>query len=73
MKKNVANWERTVRAMAGSGMLAYAAMAPLSLLLRVAVLGVFGMYMLGTALAGTCLGYKLMGRSTCPASPETHR
>lgn len=73
MKKNVANWERTIRAMAGLGMLACAAMAPFSLQLRLASFGVVGLYMLGTALAGTCLGYKLMGRSSCPASPETNR
>jgi hypothetical protein len=26
-----------------------------------------GTYVLGTALMGTCLGYRLMGKSTCSA------
>jgi len=42
-------------------------LAPLPLVVRVPAFGVLGAYMLVTALAGTCLGYKLMGRSTCPA------
>lgn len=40
--------------------------APLSLTVRVLALGMGGAYMLWSALAGTCLGYRLMGVSTCP-------
>ena len=40
--------------------------APLGLGVRIAALGVSGVYMLLTALGGTCLGYRLMGVSTCP-------
>lgn len=66
MKQNTASWDRIVRAIAGLGMLAASFAAPLPLLVRVLALGFGGAYMIGTALAGTCLGYKLMGISTCP-------
>jgi hypothetical protein len=29
-------------------------------------LGLAGVYVAMTALVGSCLGYRLMGRSTCP-------
>ena len=34
-------------------------------------LGATAVYLLGTALAGSCLGYRLIGRSTCPVSRTT--
>jgi hypothetical protein len=42
-------------------------MAPLSLGTRLVVFSLPAAYLLFTALAGTCLGYSLMGKSTCPA------
>lgn len=45
-----------------------AVFAPLAAPLRFGVFGGMAGYLLFTALAGTCLGYRLMGRSTCPAS-----
>ncbi|HEY6081593.1 MAG TPA: DUF2892 domain-containing protein [Polyangiaceae bacterium] len=45
--------------------------APFSLTLRLLGFALPALYVLGTALTGTCLGYKLMGRSTCP-SPRAH-
>ena len=47
-------------------MLSCSVMAPLPYAVRVPAFGLMGVYMLFTALAGTCLGYRLMGRSTCP-------
>ena len=44
--------------------------APLPILVRVLVLGGGGLYMLETALVGTCFGYKMMGISYCPADPK---
>ena len=70
MKKNAARWDRAVRAVAGGGMLVCSVFAPPPFLVRVLALGGGGVYMLGTALAGTCLGYKMMGISTCPAEPR---
>jgi hypothetical protein len=48
-------------------MLTCAVVAPLPLLVRVLALGACGLYLLFSALAGTCIGYRLLGRSTCPA------
>jgi hypothetical protein len=30
-----------------------------------------GAYLLGSSLKGTCLGYRLMGVSTCPIQPRS--
>jgi hypothetical protein len=68
MTKNVGNWDRLVRAAAGFAMLTCSVMAPLPVAVRAPVFGIMGVYMLFSALAGTCLGYRLMGRSTCPAT-----
>ncbi|AGC47032.1 hypothetical protein MYSTI_05756 [Myxococcus stipitatus DSM 14675] len=69
MKRNVGNLERLFRALGGVGLLVCAVMAPLPLAFRLAACGGLGVYMLFTALAGSCLGYALMGRSTCPLEP----
>jgi len=66
MKRNVGNPERGGRALGGLALAACAFMAPLPLAVRVAGFGVLGTYMLFAALAGSCLGYSLMGRSSCP-------
>lgn len=69
MKRNVGNTERLFRGVGGLALATCAVMAPLPLVVRVATFGVLGAYMLFTALAGSCLGYTLMGRSTCPIEP----
>ena len=66
MKQNVASWERVVRTVAGGGLLAGGFFAPLPLSARLLAFGGAGIYLLATALHGTCLGYKMMGISTCP-------
>lgn len=66
MKRNVGNIDRVFRGLAALAMFSCAVMAPLPLLLRASLFGGMGAYMLFTALAGSCLGYRLMGRSTCP-------
>lgn len=66
MKHNIASWDRIVRVIAGLTMLTSSFFVPLPLLVRVLALGLGGVYMVATALVGTCLGYKLMGVSTCP-------
>ena len=68
MKQNAATWDRVLRALTGTAMVTGAFLAPLPLLARVLALGGGGAYMLGTALAGTCLGYRMMGISTCPVA-----
>jgi hypothetical protein len=51
-------------------MLAGALVTPFSFAVRVLVFGGTGAYMLMTALSGTCLGYRMMGLSTCPLRPK---
>ncbi len=70
MKRNAANWDRALRALMGIAMLGGSVLAPVPVLVRVLALGLGGAYMLGTALFGACLGYRLMGISTCPADPK---
>jgi hypothetical protein len=71
IKTNAAAWDRTLRALAGIGMLVCSVFAPLPLLARVLAFGGGGLYMLGTALVGSCLGYRLMGISTCPIDQKS--
>jgi Protein of unknown function (DUF2892) len=66
MKKNVGRYDRVFRALGGTMMVACSILAPLPLVARVAGLGMMGAYLLYTAVAGSCVGYHLMGKSTCP-------
>lgn len=66
MKQNAASWDRILRAIVGLAMFTASFFAPLPLPVRVLALGLGGAYMIATALVGTCLGYKLIGFSTCP-------
>lgn len=68
MTHNTATWDRIVRLLAGAAMLVGSLFAPFPLLVRVLALAVGGIYMLATALSGTCLGYRLIGFSTCPVA-----
>jgi hypothetical protein len=68
MKRNVGSLDRIMRAVAALAMLACAVMAPLPLVVRACAFGVVGGYLLLSALVGSCAGYSLIGRSTCPAS-----
>lgn len=70
MQRNVGTIDRWLRAVAALVMLVLAVVAPLPLMLRLPVFGMMGGYLLWTALAGSCLGYLLMGRSTCPSHPR---
>jgi hypothetical protein len=70
MKQNTASWDRIVRAIAGLLMLTSSVFAPFPFLVRVLALGGGGVYMLATALVGTCIGYRIMGISTCPIARE---
>jgi len=71
MNHNVATWDRALRALAGAAMLVAAVVTPFSLAVRLLAFGGMGLYMLATALAGSCLGYTLMGKSTpCPLHPR---
>ena len=71
MKQNLGTSDRLARIAAALGLLTCAFLAPLPALVRGGVFGVMGGYLLLTALAGTCLGYTLMGKSTCPTRPRS--
>ncbi len=71
MTKNLGNRDRALRVLAAAFAVTCAVMAPLPLLVRVAAFGGMGAYLLFTALAGTCVGYMLMGKSTCPIERPT--
>jgi hypothetical protein len=66
MVRNVGSMDRWLRGIAAGALGACAAMAPLGAPWRVAFAATAA-YFVFSALAGTCLGYRLMGRSTCPS------
>lgn len=68
MTKNLASWDRIGRGIAAALMATCAVMAPLPLVVRVAALALPAAYMAFSALRGTCLGYRMMGISTCPVT-----
>lgn len=66
MSTNVGNLDRLLRILATLPLLTCAALAPLPLAVRLAAFAAPALYLLFTAASGTCLGYLLMGKSTCP-------
>lgn len=65
-RRNVGRFDRAARLLGAAGLLVCAAVAPVSLPLRLIVFGASGVYMALSALAGRCVGYSLLGLSTCP-------
>lgn len=68
MTKNVGTLDRVLRLLGSAGLVIAALGAPVPVLARLA-LGASGLYLLGTVFLGWCLGYKLLGRSTCALEP----
>jgi hypothetical protein len=68
MTRNVGKMDRTARALVAIPLAACSFLAPFTLEVRLAAFAAPAVYLLATALAGTCLGYLLLGKSTCPAS-----
>ena len=69
LNPNLGNADRTIRAIAAVAMLIASFTTPVPLMAAVG-LAVTGVYMIGTSLVGTCLGYKLIGVSTCPIKQQ---
>jgi hypothetical protein len=67
MKRNVGTLDRLVRVLAAVGLLGCAVGTPLPIATRLAAFALPGVYMLFSALAGTCFGYAVLGKSTCAA------
>lgn len=70
MKKNLSTISRVLRAGGGLALLLCSVLAPLPLLVRIGGLGGTGAYLLFTALAGSCLGYTMLGMSSCPVESK---
>jgi hypothetical protein len=65
MKRNVGMADRVARGLGALALFTCAVAAPLPLGVRLAAFSLPGVYLLFTALAGSCFGYRLMGKSTC--------
>jgi hypothetical protein len=52
-------------------MLVCSVLAPLPLLVRVLGFAVTGTYLLLSAWLGSCLGYRLLGKSSCGVEPRS--
>jgi hypothetical protein len=70
MKRNVGRLDRLVRVLAAVALFGCAVGAPLPIATRLAAFALPGVYVLFSALAGTCFGYALLGKSTCAAPPR---
>jgi hypothetical protein len=68
MARNVGNFDRVARSIAVLPLIACSVLTPLPLVTRILAFALPAVYMLFTALKGTCLGYRLMGKSTCPVN-----
>ena len=71
MMRNVGSVDRWLRVLLGLALAVGAVAAPFSWGIRLGVFGLNAAYLLWSALAGSCVGYRLMGRSTCPATGRT--
>ena len=65
MEKNLGMSDRAARGLGVLGLMACSLYSPLPALLRVPLFGVLAVYLLYTALSGICVGYALLGKSTC--------
>ena len=71
MKRNVGSTDRWLRGVAGIALVALALFVGGALPLPLRVLGVVqGGYLVVTAVVGYCVGYRLLGRSTCPLQQQ---
>lgn len=68
MMRNLGSVERWLRVLAALALGACAAVGPFSWPVRLGVFGLNAGYLLWSALVGSCVGYRLLGRSTCPAA-----
>lgn len=67
MSKNLGRGDRAARAVAVVALVACSLFSPLPLWARLPGFGAVAAYLLFTALSGSCLGYALLGKSTCSA------
>jgi len=72
MVRNVGTVDRIARGGTAAALTTCSFLAPLPLETRLIAFAVPAVYLLFTALRGTCLGYRLMGKSTCPTRAVRH-
>jgi hypothetical protein len=65
MKRNIGSIDRVVRVAVALALFTAAALSPLSLGVRLLALAAPAAVLLLTALTGRCLGYRVLGMSTC--------
>jgi DUF2892 family protein len=70
MTKNLGNADRVLRIVGATAATCCAVLSPFPLGVRLGVFGGTALYLVLTALAGTCLGYRLIGKSTCPTAGQ---
>jgi hypothetical protein len=63
---NIGTVDRTLRGIVALALVVCAFVAPLPPAVRILGFGLSAVYMLFTVLSGTCLGYRMLGMSTCP-------
>ena len=71
MTRNLGSADRILRVSGAVAAAACAVTGPFSPVVRLGLFGGTASYLLLTALVGTCVGYRLMGKSTCPTPPCT--
>jgi hypothetical protein len=67
MIRNVGDLDRLFRVLGAAGLIACSIFAPLPLTARLLACAAPAVYLLFTAATGLCLGYTLLGRTTCGA------
>ncbi len=70
MQKNLGISERRMRAIAAAGLLTCGYLGPVPYAVRLLVFGTMGIYLLITALSGSCAIYGVLGKSTCSARAQ---
>jgi Protein of unknown function (DUF2892) len=65
--QNLGPFDRVVRLIAAVPLATCAFLAPLGPLVRGLAFGAPAIYLVVTGLGGACLGYHMMGKSSCPA------
>jgi hypothetical protein len=70
MKKNLGTLDRAMRIIGALAFTSCAFMAPLPFAVRAFGFGGMAVYLAFNALSGTCFGYMMMGKSTCPVGPR---
>jgi Protein of unknown function (DUF2892) len=67
MAQNLGHFDRLARLLAALPLAACAWLAPFGPAVRASAFGAPALYLVATAFGGVCLGYRLLGKSTCPS------